>query len=273
MDSVPQSGYKRALQTARHSFLKFINMISNIALLIAVLACFVKAQVVITQPTPTESLWNILFRISTQTNELSIFRQQAEQFTELVNVLVGNAVQYQGQPVSQQLTVFVPTNQAFNRLPEQVKNQLLYPRQPLGLLGGRLDPAIEAASRQILLSLLSYHVVNESVNLEMMGQQSQTANKNMVPTLLFPFTATISQCPSGSGGAPIAGDLNMTAIMNSAQSPRVNVVNGTFINDAAIVAGFRGSNGYLYLIDQVISPLWNVNVSLTPPPNRAVVPC
>ena len=213
-----------------------------------------------------QSIWQIINNIAQggqggnqQQGDLSIFRDQVEQFPQLRDVMAGNSTTYQGQQVPSQITVVAPINYAFRQLPRELQ-ELLQQRAQASQQGrlGRLDARQIRGPilNQVVGGLLSYHVMQQVVNTSMfIGQEDS------VKTLLQPFNASFYRV-SQNFQNDLMSKINNQQTINAAQAPQIAILPGSSVNDANITLGFQASNGILYLIDDVISPLWYLNVSL-----------
>ena len=136
----------------------------------------------------------------TQNKTLLALAESSPNFTTLMAALkaAGLTEALQGR---EELTVFAPTNEAFAKLPQDAVTDLLKPE-----------------NKEILLKLLTYHVVSGTV-------LSTDLSSGEVKSL--------------EGGAI-----------------RVSVgSNGVMVNDANVVeADIKGTNGVIHAIDQVILP-------------------
>ncbi|CEJ45787.1 fasciclin domain-containing protein [Umezakia ovalisporum] len=136
----------------------------------------------------------------TQKKTLLALAESSPSFTTLTTALkaAGLTDVLQGQ---NQLTVFAPTDAAFARLPQDAVRDLLKPE-----------------NKEILLKLLTYHVVS---------------------------------------GTVLSTDLS-SGTVKSLEGGNIEVkvdANGVMVNDAKVVqADIKGSNGVIHAIDQVILP-------------------
>ncbi|KAJ3217994.1 hypothetical protein HDU67_006894 [Dinochytrium kinnereticum] len=130
-------------------------------------------------------------------------------------------------------TIFAPINSAFETLPNAVK---------------RLFQSSSNKTNEVVRALLLYHIVPQNLTLQSFGgggggnqtsslqQTNETAGGNMtrVPTLLGNLTVSLSK------------DQNQTLM----------------VNDARVVAEGNASNGNIFAIDRIITPLYFLNLSI-----------
>ncbi|WP_414545162.1 fasciclin domain-containing protein [Nostoc sp. CCY0012] len=152
-------------------------------------------------PTPTTPTQPEAGTTETQDKTLLALAESNASFTTLTKALkaAGLSEALQGQD---NLTVFAPTDAAFAKLPQDAVNDLLQPE-----------------NREILVKLLTYHVVS---------------------------------------GTVLSGDLKsgeVKSVEGGAITVKVDAANGVMVNDANVVqADIKGSNGVIHAIDQVILP-------------------
>ncbi len=99
-----------------------------------------------------------------QAIDLTIFSEYVNRTPEIRNILAGNSSQYGGRSVQNGITVFVPTNQAFQMLPQSV--QALLNKNSSGIPGALNQPARKYASPESVLdAILAYHIAEGRFNV------------------------------------------------------------------------------------------------------------
>jgi uncharacterized surface protein with fasciclin (FAS1) repeats len=215
-----------------------------------------------------KSIWQIVDNISSNSSELTILREQIAKFPQLRAVLAGVSESYRGEQVGSNITLFAPVNSAFGKLPPalvQALNESSNANMQIPLVGQ------VRRGGDLMEGLLSYHVSTRGVFLAPQQQQQNAT----IDTLLNPFNATLWRQPPqfAQQQGPPQLTYNQEQVSAAAQASLVNVTLGEwYVNEANITSGFEASNGFIYLIDGVISPLWFLNQSLSDLPADLKLP-
>lgn len=218
------------------------------------------------QVSESNSIWDIVERINASTSELQIFGDQIEKFPSLKELLQGGPETSSDPSKYPNITVFAPINQAFLNLSDPIEEILINQTMSLLPFKQNLIPENLEASivREVLKSVLEYHVVDEPLNL---SDQFFVQGNISLGTALEPFSLDIQSLNTSSTGLPVPSYSQsevqlVNNVTSAADTKNITMQPWQFVNDAQILVGFEGSNGYLYLVDKIISPLWYFGVSL-----------
>ncbi len=96
-------------------------------------------------------------------------------------------------------------------------------------------------------------------------------------TLFYPFNLTLWSNSSqftqqGSSQQQQQGSQQQETGMGIPSVYQFPVNQTEYVNEAQIMNGYRAQNGYMYIIDAVLNPLWNVNISLAELPQNIQIP-
>ncbi|KAI3640215.1 hypothetical protein MIR68_001093 [Amoeboaphelidium protococcarum] len=219
-----------------------------------------------------QSIYQVMLQILSGSGELRQTMDNIQKLPQFRNILNGNGSEIQGDAVNGQITFFAPINDAYSKLPQQLVQLLNQTNSSVVAPNPRNINEIRTAFN-VLSGLYSYHTLNSSYDLS--ANLTTSANQNVTAeTLLSPLNATIWR---GSAVSPVPfspgqSTYNQSQVAQSARAPVLDTGVGLHYNELNITTGFSCSNGYLYLVDGITSPLWFVNISLSDLPALTPLP-
>jgi uncharacterized surface protein with fasciclin (FAS1) repeats len=165
-------------------------------------------------------------------SNFSTLNSLVKQFPALENLFSGSSgSQQNGQQQQQQnLTVFAPVDSAFTSLPQWLQNALQ-----------------SNFSSNFVAGLLAYHVHNATQD-ETSGDGVMT--NDLVATLPPNQNVTIST---------FLDNVNLTLFRSSQASANGGGNETFFVNDATIQSSINTTNGVIYAVNLVLSPLYYLN--------------
>ncbi|KAJ3098117.1 hypothetical protein HDU97_004301 [Phlyctochytrium planicorne] len=148
-------------------------------------------------------------------------------------------------------TVFAPVNSAFQQLPTSI--QKLFERQ-------------SNRTNELIKALLLYHIVPSTVTpAQFQGSSTNSSSSNSTQSAAMPMhplqqggnQTSGGGEQGGTGGIELPSMLgNVSVVLNKDQQ-------GTLmVNDARVLAVGNASNGVIYAIDKILTPLYLLNMSI-----------